>query len=171
MRNIGIGNQLIRVMRVPFIPVLALTVLISSCENRPPPALSMASVEWATYTNEKVGYTVQYPANYTLDKSRNGRDVLFRYDGFPVLAVNFTTTDEADGRGLWADHEPVGDVDLAGQQGRQYVYNHYDGPFYMRTLSYVVEHRDRFLAVEFRTQNESVDSLQHHILRSFTLAE
>ncbi len=150
--------------------LLFLTLLITGCEDRPPPPLSMATVEWATYSNEQVGYTVQYPAAFTLQNSSNGRDLQLRHDGFPVIVINYTTRQEAEGRGLWADHEPVGDVELAGKTGKKYVYNHYDGPFYMRTHSYVIEHNDRFLAVEFRTKSNSADSLQQHILQSFSLA-
>ena len=40
----------------------------------------------------------------------------------------------------------------------------------MRTVSYVIELDSNFLALEFRTQNEKVDSLQQNILDSFTLS-
>ena len=40
----------------------------------------------------------------------------------------------------------------------------------MRTVSYVIELDSKFLALEFRTQNEKADSLQQHILESFTLS-
>lgn len=158
-------------MRPHRLSLLCLTLLIAGCENRPPPPLSMSKVEWATYNNEQVGYTVQYPAAFTLQNSSNGRDLLLRHDGFPVIAINYTTRQEADSRGLWAGKEPAGDIELAGKAGEKYSYNHYDGPFYMRTFSYVIEHNDRFLAVEFRTKSDSVDSLQQHILQSFSLAQ
>ena len=86
------------------------------------------------------------------------------------MAINYTTKREADERGLWADHKAAGKIKLAGQSGKQYIYNHYDGPFYMRTISYVIELDSKFLALEFRTQNEKTDSLQQHILESFTLS-
>mgnify|MGYP001186605707 CR=1 FL=1 len=130
----------------------------------------MSKVEWATYNNEQVGYTVQYPVAFTLQNSSNGRDLLLKQDGFPVIAINYTTREEADSRNLWAGHEPAGDIEFAGKTGKKYIYNHYDGPFYMRTFSYVIEHNDRFLALEFRTKNDSVDSLQQHIFQSFSMA-
>ena len=37
----------------------------------------------------------------------------------------------------------------------------------MRTVSYVVEHRDRWLGVEFRTELEEADAVQRRILESF----
>ena len=150
--------------------VLPLFILTSGCENKPPPSLSMASVRWVTYKNERVGYTLQYPVAYTLENSETSRDILFRHNGFPAMAINYTTKGEADERGLWADHEAAGKIKLAGQTGKQYIYNYYDGPFYMRTVSYVIELDSNFLALEFRTQNEKVDSLQQNILDSFTLS-
>ena len=151
--------------------VLSLLVLTSGCESKPPPALSMASVRWGTYKNENVGYTLQYPVAYTLQTSQAGRDILFRYNGFPAMAINYTTKGEADERGLWADHKAAGEIKLAGQSGKQYIYNHYDGPFYMQTVSYVIILDRKFLALEFRTQNEKADSLQQHILDSFALSK
>jgi len=149
---------------------LPLFILTSGCESKPPPALSMASVRWVTYKNENVGYTLQYPVAYILQTSQTSRDILFRHNGFPALAINYTTKGEADERGLWTDHKAAGKIKLAGQSGKQYIYNHYDGPFYMRTVSYVIELDSNFLALEFRTQTEKTDSLQQHILDSFTLS-
>ncbi|HJL85107.1 MAG TPA: hypothetical protein QGG35_06870, partial [Candidatus Marinimicrobia bacterium] len=50
---------LINMKRLPKCLFLALPIFIltSGCENKPPPALSMASVRWVTYKNERVGYT------------------------------------------------------------------------------------------------------------------
>ena len=158
-------------MRSHCLPLLYLGLIVASCENRPPPPLSISKVEWATYINEQVGYTVQYPAAFTLQNNSNGRDLLLRHDGFPVIAINYTTEEEADSRGLWAGHEPAGKIELAGKEGTKYIYNHYSGPFYMRTFSYVIEHNNRFLTLEFRTKGDSVDSLQQHIIQSFSLAQ
>ena len=158
-------------MRSKSLSLLCLGLIVSGCENRPPPALSMSKVEWATYSNEQVGYTVQYPAAFTLHNRNNGRDLLLSHDGFPVVTINYTTRQEAGSRDLWADHEPVGNIELADKSGEKYIYNHFDGPFYMRTFSYVIEYKDRFLALEFRTKNDSVDSLQQHILQSFSLTQ
>ena len=150
--------------------VLPLFILTFGCESKPPPVLSMASIRWGTYKNERVGYTLQYPVAYILQLSQTGRDILFRHNGFPAMAINYTTKGEADERGLWADHKAAGEIKLADQFGKQYIYNHYDGPFYMRTVSYVIILDSKFLALEFRTQNEKADSLQQHILDSFALS-
>tara|TARA_Y100000590_G_scaffold404917_1_gene492824 strand:+ start:2518 stop:2913 length:396 start_codon:yes stop_codon:yes gene_type:complete len=131
----------------------------------------MSKLEWATYNNEQVGYTVQYPTAFTLQNNSNGRDLILRHNGFPVIAINYTTREEAVSRDLWAGYEPAGDIELAGKAGKKYIYKHYDGPFYMRTFSYVIEHNNRFLALEFRIKNDSVDSLQQHILQSFSMAQ
>lgn len=145
-------------------------MLILSCENSPPPALSMVNIHWATYENLKADYSLQYPSAYSWKEHHGGRDVQFRYDGFPLIAINRTTEEEARKRGLWAKHRPVDDdIVLGGRVGRKYIYRHYDGPFYMQTLSYVVEDEGKYVALEFRTQNTELDSTQKHIVESFTL--
>ena len=45
------------------------------------------------------------------------------------MAINYTTKEEADERGLWADYKVAGEIKLAGQSGKQYICNHYDGLF------------------------------------------
>ena len=142
-------------------------LIINSCENTPPPALSIAKVEWATYNNERVGYKLQYPAAFNLKTDLNGKDLLLKHGGFPVMAINYTNENEAHDRGLWADHEPVGNIILANKKGKKYVYNYFNGPFFMRTLSYVIEYQSHFLAVEFRTENETIDSLQQQTGKGF----
>ncbi len=36
----------------------------------------------------------------------------------------------------------------------------------MRTISYVVDHKDKYLGLEFRTDNEELDEIQKQILNS-----
>ena len=146
-------------------------MLFFSCENSPPPALSMVRIHWATYENLKADYSLQYPSAYSWREHHSGQDVLFRYDGFPLLAVNRTTEEKARKRGLWVDHEPVSDeIVFGGKRGRKYIYKHYDGPFYMKTLSYVVEDDGKYIALEFRTLNTELDSVQKHIVESFSFS-
>jgi len=57
-------------------------------------------------------------------------------------------------------------IELAGKQGLKYVYNHYDAIFYMRTISYVVDYKDKYLGLEFRTDNQELDEIQKKILSS-----
>ena len=111
------------------------------------------------------------PDLYASRKHGGGPNVLFRYDGYPVLSISLVDEREGHSRGLWVGHDPVGSIQLAGRDGEKYVYRHYDGPSYMRTVSYVVEHRDRWLAVEFRTELEEADALQRRILESFRLSD
>jgi hypothetical protein len=114
---------------------------------------------------------VDVPDFYSGGEHQNGRSVLFRHDGYPVLSISFVDEYEGDSRGLWVGHESVGSIRLAGRDGKRYVYRHYDGPSYMRTVSYVVEHRDRWLGLEFRTELEEADPLQQRILESFRYSD
>ena len=66
----------------------------------------------------------------------------------------------------WFGHDASGPVQLAGLDGQRYVYTHCDGPFCSRTVSYVVEHRGRYLGLEFRTPDE-LDAVQQRIYESF----
>ena len=61
----------------------------------------------------------------------------------------------------------MGSIELDNREGLKYIYDHYDGPFYMRTVSYVVEYGGKFLGLEFRTDREELDDVQRRVLRSF----
>ena len=61
----------------------------------------------------------------------------------------------------------MGLATLDGRSGEKFVYNHYDGPFGMRTVSYVVPHGEKFLGLEFRTGEEEPTATQAEILESF----
>ena len=49
----------------------------------------------------------------------------------------------------------------------KYVYDHCDGPFCMQTVSYVVEHRQRYLGLEFRTANAELAPVYRQVVDSF----
>ena len=140
---------------------------LADCVGTPPQNPDPAAVSWTTYTNREAGYSVDVPDLYTSPVHSGGPSVLFRHDGYPVLSISLVDEHEGDSRGLWVGHEPVGSIQLAGRDGEKYVYRHYDGPSSMRTVSYVVEHRNRWLGVEFRTELEEADALQRRILESF----
>ena len=160
----------VHLLRNPiFVVFHSVIMLFLACENSPPPALSMVRIHWATYENLKADYSLQYPSAYSWEEHRSGQDVLFRYDGFPLIAINRTTEEGAREQGLWANHEPVSnEIVFGGKNGRKYIYKHFDGPFYMQTLSYVVEDDGKYVALEFRTLNTELDSIQEHIVESFT---
>lgn len=129
-------------------------------------ALRVDELTWVDYKNPVAAYRLQYPTVFGVDQEAGGT-VLFRYCGVPAL-VRFT--DEAEGRrrGLWFGNEPVADITLAGHAGKKYLYTHYDGPFGVCTVAYVIPYRDKFIGVEFRTAGELGD-VQERMLASFTL--
>jgi len=127
-------------------------------------------VNWSTYTNSKLGYSVSYPAVLQLKEFGDG-SVLFRngMDGVPIL-VRYADEQEGKKRDLWFGHEPVGKINLAGRDGDKFIYSHHDGPFSTRTVSYVVAHQAKYLAVEFRAAGE-LNAIQQRVLDSFTFIE
>jgi len=139
-------------------------LLVASCSGTPPRNPATESVTWRSYHNPQAGYTIQIPNNYAVQE--RGVDTLFRFDGYPVLAVNWADEASARHRGLWPGHEPAGVTEVGGVEGSRYVYSHYDGPSSMRTVSHVVKHGGRYLAVEFRTDLDEPDGVQQHILDS-----
>ena len=122
---------------------------------------------WVTYRNPQLGYSLEYPSIFRLRE--HGGTAIFRYGwGVPVL-VRFT--DEADGRhrGLWFGQDPTGPIELSGRQGQRYAYEHWDGPFSSRTVSYVIPLQGRYLGFEFRTGGD-LNPVQQRMLDSFKLS-
>ena len=138
---------------------------LPACHGTPPPSPDAESVRWATYTDETVGFSLDYPDVYTV--TGQSGSVRMRHDGYPVISIALETEQGARRRGLWSKHDPVGEIELGGRDGKRYVYHHYDGPFSMRTVSYVVEHDGKYLGLEFRTALDQPDAVQRHILDSF----
>ena len=120
------------------------------------PVPEPSEVRWTRYTNQEVGFWLELPSVYLPDVSPDGHSVLFRFRGTPLVHVTWTDEASARQRGLWARHDPVARIELGGRPGKQYIYNHFDGPLGMRTYAYVVPHRERFLALEFRTRRTSL---------------
>ena len=87
------------------------------------------------------------------------------------MSISHVDEQEGRNRGLRVKHGAVGSIQISGRPGSQYRYDHYDGPFYMRTVSYVVPHREKFLGLEFRTHLEQPDEVQRRILQSFRFFE
>ncbi len=144
---------------------ICLAIGMVACGGSPPANPEAGTFRWATYHHPTAGYTLEHPDVYVVQE--HGGGVLLRYDDYPCVSISLTDEQRADDRGLWAGHDPTGEIRLGDRDGRRFVYHHYDGPFSMRTVSYVVEHRDEYLALEFRTERDDPDEIQHRILDSF----
>ncbi|MCH8957335.1 hypothetical protein IIA28_18780 [candidate division KSB1 bacterium] len=141
-------------------------ILTLGCRSRAPENPEISDVNWKIYSNEDMKVSLSYPDIYTVDENRNAHGTLFRYGGHPVLSLRFTDEHQGKKHGLWFGHQPEKSIELGGRNGLKYVYNHYDAIFYMRTISYVVDHQDEYLGLEFRTDNEELDEIQQRILNS-----
>jgi hypothetical protein len=141
--------------------------LMTGCGGTPPQNPSATAVAWKVYSNPVVGYTLEHPDLYETEEDLDGGTVLLRYDGYPVISIRHADEQEGRRHGLWIKHEAVGSIELDRREGLKYIYDHYDGPFYMRTVSYVVEYGGKFLGLEFRTDREELDDVQRRVLRSF----
>jgi hypothetical protein len=141
---------------------IMLTCLFGCRAN--PAKIALAEVVWTRYSNPVLGYSLDYPDTYTL--TEGGNHILLGYHSDPQVLVRYT--DEAEGRqrGLWFGHAPADSIQLGGRPGKKYEYDHGDGPFYSRTIAYVVDYRDRYLGLEFRTNNE-LNDVEKQILQSF----
>ena len=94
-------------------------LFFGACVSDAPEKFDSINAEtWNSFTNEKVGYTLTYPDKLEEDKSRNGKDVIFRFDGYPIICINFVDSTEASKRGLWLKHQPVGNIILSGVQSK-----------------------------------------------------
>lgn len=130
------------------------------CQSKAPKNPDIADVNWQTYSNENIKISLTYPDIYEVDENLDAHGALFRYGGHPVISLRFTDEHQGKSHGLWFGHKPEKSIELGGRNGLKYVYNHYDGPLYMRTVSYVVEHEDKYLGLEFRTENQELDEIQ-----------
>lgn len=168
MRHDGTPGDLIRRVRRWAGPLAAALLLLAGCgRDTPPPNPESASVRWQTYTDPRLGFSFEHPDVFEVSNDREGRGLILRYDGYPVVSVGHYSESEADSRGLWAGREPQGAIRLGGRPGVRYVYDHSEVLSSMRTVSYVVEHDGKFLGLEFRTDLDRPDAVQQHMLDSF----
>ena len=140
---------------------------VVGCKSAAPENPAIQEVTWQHYANHTVGVSLSYPDIYTVDEDADVHGALFRYGGHPVISLRRTDEHQGKKHGLWFGHKPDKSIQLGGRDGLRYLYDHYDGPFYMRTISYVVELEDDYVGLEFRTENEELDEIQNKILTSF----
>ena len=141
--------------------------LFWGCHSKAPETPAMASVEWKTFSNPKLQYSLEYPDACEIVQYGD-RSVFFKYNGGTIFRVEHVTEEECRDNGLWLTSKPIGEIQLGGRKGHRYIYNHYDGPIYSHTISYVTEHQGKFLGIEFRTDNDELDEVHRHILNSFS---
>ena len=140
-----------------------------SCVSDPPAAFSTIKVKsWKLFTNEVAGYSLSYPEELDINQHHDRKDVLFRYDGYPIIAVNFIDSTEGRKRGLWVQHPPVDDITLGSNSGKKYEYTHYDAIFGMPVQSYVISHQGKLLGLEFRKSGD-LGPILKRILDSFSV--
>ncbi len=146
---------------------LALTFL-TGCSLQGPEELDWSKVEWAVYENPELGISMKYPDVYKVrEDERQG--ILFKYKGKLHMAIRYVNEKQGKRDGLWFNHPVSGHTELGFRDGSLYIYDYFTGPFFTRTLAYVVEHDDRYLGLEFRTRKGvlDLDDVQSEILYSF----
>jgi hypothetical protein len=144
-------------------------LFFTACVSDAPEEFASIKAEtWNSFTNEIAGYTLSYPNELEEDKSRDGKDALFRYNGYPIICVNFVDSTEGRKRGLWLKHQPVADILLNGVQGKKYEYIHYDAFFGMLVQSYVINHKGKQLGLEFRKSGD-LGTVLEKVYHSFML--
>ena len=110
---------------------------------------------WRVYTNETLGVALEVPDYLTVNVSaRHPGTVFFRFHGGNAVLLRWADEEESERRGLWVGSEPLGAITMGGRAGQRYDYRHHDGPVYSITSAYVVPHRGKELALEFRTQHD-----------------
>lgn len=140
--------------------------LVVACDRTPD---WPATTSWTSYTHPSVGYRLDVPSG--CNAQEQGDDVVFRWNGQPILCVHYVTRERGRRRGLWPGNDPVGRITLAGHAGKRYVYQHYDGPSCMNVVAYVIPYGGRELGLEFRTHASELGPLQRHVVDSFALPD
>ena len=147
---------------------IIIILFVASCRKEGHPNLSISEVEWKEYSNEKIGYSVSIPEVYTVQEWEDGRGVMFRLQGNqPMMLIRFSTAEEDEHSGIWYNHDPIKEIELAGLPGHFYDYYHFDGPSGIHTRSYVIPYHNKNLGIEFRTIE--IGPVEEKILSSFTL--
>lgn len=148
---------------------LGIVIAITGCQSPKTPLenLNVNELSWATYTDNKLNYSISYPTVLTPSGSENG-EVLFRYGWGVTARVRYTNETDGKKTGAWFGNKPVEKIKLGGHDGEKFIYEHYDGPFAAKTVSYVIEYRGKFLGLEFRTGGE-LNDIQKRMLNSFSV--
>ncbi len=148
--------------------LIIIILFVASCRKEGHPNLSISKVEWKEYSNEKIGYSVSIPEVYTVQEWGDGSGVIFRFNGNqPMMLIRLGTKAEDKHRGIWYNHEPIKQIELAGISGEYYDYYHFDGPSGIHTRSYVIPYKKKNLGVEFRTFE--IGPVEEKILSTLTL--
>ena len=148
--------------------LIIIILFVASCRKEGHPNLSISKVEWKEYSNEKIGYFVSIPEVYTVQEWEDGSGVMFRLNGNqPMMLIRLGTKAEDKHRGIWYNHEPIKQIELAGISGEYYDYYHFDGPSGIHTRSYVIPYKKKNLGVEFRTFK--IGPVEEKILSTLTL--
>lgn len=148
--------------------LIIIILFVASCRKEGHPNLSISEVEWKEYSNEKIGYSVSISEVYTVQEWEDGSGVMFRLNGNqPMMLIRLGTEAENKPRGIWYNHEPIKQIELAGISGEYYDYYHFDGPSGIHTRSYVIPYKKKNLGVEFRTFE--IGPVEEKILSTLTL--
>ena len=65
------------------------TFFINGCTQPYPRALDSTNIEWATYSNRQLNYSMKYPNIYSKSEAKDGKEVVFKYDGITAIRVVF----------------------------------------------------------------------------------
>lgn len=133
------------------IQIILIGHILIACKSEAP-RLPEAVASWQDYDRHEHGYSLKVPSYFLIEEDGSG--ARFRYDGHPSISLSYTTEEEADGRGLWPGNELLKEVNINERNWKMYIYNHSDGLFYMRVVSFVTELNDKYLAVEFRIDGD-----------------
>ena len=143
-----------------------IAIVLIGCSQPIPKSLETGTFGWVTYSNTQLAYSLKYPDIYTKSEERDGKDIVFQYDGITAMRVLFVSEEEGTNRGLWVKSKPVEEIEMAGVKGYRYVYNHYDLLASVHTISCVIEYKGKLLGLEFRTDENILDDVQKTILNS-----
>lgn len=150
---------------------LSLTFGILACRSSVPANPHINEVQWKKFVSQDLGFSLQYPAEY-IRQQRDGKDdIFFRYRGSPVLVLRYCDEQYGRSHGLWFGHDAAEEILRGSRKGSKYIYFHGDGPFYVRTVAFAIPYRGKYLRLEFRTELESLDEVQQHILASVQLEQ
>jgi len=139
-------------------------VVHSFLDDEPPP-LEPGAVTWTTHVSDDLGYALDLPESFSVRDWGDG-ELAFQHDGHTVARLVWLSEEEADDRGLWPGRGTTAATTLGGRPAERHDYDHWDGPFREPTVSFVVPHRGKLLAIELRGDG-APDAVQRRMVESF----
>ncbi len=123
--------------------------------------------DWQTYSNQALGYSLDYPKSYILDSEHSSSNYVYWDNNGQTFSVRYRVENPDGSLETWYDYSPVGDIILGGINGKKFEYKYCDGPDCgLETVAYVVKYKGALLGLDFGGDYQ-INTTEQAIIDSF----